>query len=122
MHSPLAGSHANGALHWFSRLPQRATHCPLKQTSPAMGQVAPLSIVPLQSSSSPLHASGCGWRTPWQTGAVAPAAHSVIPSAQIPSFPVLQTTPAPLHSTPSTAATRSVKSALVVSNVSSQAK
>jgi hypothetical protein len=119
-HMPVVESHESPPVHGFSRL-QKPTHCPFEHTSPGVGQVAPLSTVPSQLSSRPLHVSGCGC-TSGLHESDDPCEQTVIPSAHAPSFAVVHGTPAPLHSTPSTAVTRSVKSALVVSKVSSHAK
>ena len=122
MQTPLVGSHTRPGSQGFSRLAQRRTQTPSTHTSDAIGQVAPLSTVPSQSSSTPLQTSGAGAVTGWHVGAALPPTHAEIPSAHAPCSPVEQGRPAPLHCTPSTATTRSVKSALVVSNVSSHAK
>jgi hypothetical protein len=120
-HCPLEVSHVRPPAHGFSRL-HGPTHWPFTQTFPGVGHVAPLSTMPLQSSSSPLQVSGCGWNSCWHVGVVAPCAHAVTPSAHVPWRPVLHCCPAPLHCTPSTAVTRSAKSVSAVANQSSHAK
>jgi hypothetical protein len=66
----------------------------------------------LQSSSTPLHCSELGETASLHPNA--PPLHVVTPSAQAPGLPVSHDAPPPVHCTPSTLATRSVKSALLV--------
>jgi hypothetical protein len=114
------GSHAVPGTSHCASPPHGATHRPSTHRSPPMGHVAPSSIWPLQSSSTPLQTSGDGSRSSWQL--TVPWEHVVTPNEHTPCLPVEHGTPAPEHWTPLTLATRSVKSALVVRNVSSQPK
>jgi hypothetical protein len=79
---------------------EQAPSLPVLQASPPPG--LPLSTTPLQSLSSPSHASAVGLALRLQT--TAPAVHAVVPAAQTPSCPVEHATPPPglpLSTTPS---------------------
>jgi hypothetical protein len=82
-------------------LPAEHTPClPVEHETPPPG--LPLSMAPLQSSSSPLHVSAEGCTFWLQT--TAPLEHAVVPAEQTPSLPVPQLWPPPglpLSTTPS---------------------
>ena len=73
-------------------VPPGQTQAPPAQIAPP-GQVAPSSIIPSQSSSTPLQVS---WRGCWFcTQTATPPWHRTVPAAQMPGSPVLQGAPTP---------------------------
>ena len=119
-HKPFLPSHSRPGPHGNSPDVQLRTQRPWKQSSPAFGHVALSSILPLQSSSMPLHVSGPEPRRP--THSSAPFLHARAPRPQRPGLPVSHASPPPEHSTPSTLVTMSVKSPLLPPQMSSHAK
>src|SRR5262245_26511315 len=112
-------SHTLSGGHTNSPESHAGTHVRLSHTS-AGGQRSPSSTVPSQSLSSASHFSSFG---SWSgTHVSSPFWHCIVPSAQMPSWPVSHFPPPPEHEMPVTNVVRSSKSLSPPESRSSQPK